>query len=179
MASPSAGQLETASAPSTNGHQPAYPVLMSHLMKPNLTVTQAWLVVDRRAKTVTIRLSLPLNNLSLNGYSHGFAELDVPLGWRVRVVFHNHNRVVAGGLMVVHPQDIVRGTNATPALRGAAMPDIVTGIQAGQSAIFEFTAVRSGNYVLESALTASSGSWIWFVVTAANGQPVVKTRVST
>ncbi|WDL97495.1 sulfocyanin-like copper-binding protein [Alicyclobacillus sp. ALC3] len=142
----------------------------------NTRLSTSWLQTNVATKTVTLLVSLNANNLSLNGYSHGFADIDVPVGWHVTVKFTNKNGLVPGSLMVVKPSALVSGKHASAALQGAATALPYQGIGLNQSQSFSFLADKAGTYLLWSAPTAGSGTWMWFRVVANSSSPVVKVK---
>lgn len=142
----------------------------------NTRLSGSWLHTNVATKSVTLSVSLNANNLSLNGYSHGFADVDVPMGWHVTVNFTNKNSLVPGSLMVVKPSALVSGKYVAAALHGAATKLPYQGIGLNQSQSFSFVADKAGTYLLWSAPTAGSGTWMWFRVISNITAPVVKVK---
>lgn len=139
-------------------------------------LTHSWMQPDASAKTVVIAVILNANELSMNGFSHGFAEVDIPVGWQVTVNFTNKNNVLPGGLMVVAPSAVVSTKHVLPVFAGAAMKQPYQGIGLNQSASFTFSADKPGTYVLWSAPSGVSGTWLWFNVVKGSTTPVVKVK---
>lgn len=143
----------------------------------NDALTSKWMQVDSNSHAVTIVVTIPVDNLSLNGFNNGFADITVPQGWRVSIQFHNQNPVVAGSIAIVNAKDMTKGSEVQPALAGGAMPNYQSGIPAGESSSFSFVTSTQGTYVIESPLSWASGTWLWFDVTNTNGsRPSVATR---
>ena len=136
------------------------------------SLTQKWLKTDTTTHFVTVFLTLPANGLGLNGYYNGFAEIDVPVGWKVTLSFRDENSDISGKLAVVFPQNVGKGT-VSPAISGAVGSSANS---TSRPTTLTFTPSKTGNYVVESVPTAASGSWLWFVVTPKSTTPQVKLR---
>lgn len=157
----------------TNGEQLVVPKHVASAFAPSSALTSSWLKSDAQQKTVALTVTLAANQLALNGYSHGFAEVDVPAGWTVTVRFKNNNSILPGGLMVVKPADLVSAKKVSPAIAGATMKQPYQGIGLNQTETFSFQTGTPGSYVLESVPSAVSGTWMWFEVTSQSGVPAV------
>jgi Sulfocyanin (SoxE) domain len=102
-----------------------------------------FLSVDAQRHRVTITLIASYdgenNGFNFDGYSR-YLMWTVPKGWTVRVVCTNH-----GALR--HSCAVVQGANsATPAFRGAEIPQPQIGLASGHTARFTFRASRKGVY---------------------------------
>jgi hypothetical protein len=102
-----------------------------------------FLSVDAQRHRVTITLIAGYdgenNGFNFDGYSQ-YLMWTVPKGWTVRVVCTNH-----GALR--HSCAVVKGPNtATPAFRGAEIPQAQLGLLTGHTARFTFRATRTGVY---------------------------------
>jgi hypothetical protein len=142
----------------------------------NATLTSSWLKTDVSKQQVTIDLTTPVNNLSLNGYSNGYANIVVPVNWKVTVNYTNKNQVVREGLAVVKHSDVIKGTQAKVAFTGAQTPDYLHGAPPSTMQTFTFTPAQTGKYVIEAVQTGQSGTWLWFTVSSAATQPSVQTK---
>ncbi|QSO49356.1 hypothetical protein [Alicyclobacillus mengziensis] len=136
------------------------------------SLTQKWLKTDTTSHFVTVFLTLPANGLALNGYYNGFAEIDVPVGWKVTLSFRDENPDISGNLAVVLPHYVGQRT-VSPAISGALGSSANS---TTEPTTLTFTPTKTGNYVVESVPTAASGSWLWFVVTPKSETPQVKLR---
>jgi hypothetical protein len=139
-------------------------------------LTSNWIKAASSKHAVIIQLQTPVNNLSINGYSHGFAKIIIPLNWNVTIHFKNANQVIREGIVVTSHANIAKGTKASPVFTGAATSDYLHGTPPNGTRTFTFTPTKTGNYVIESVQTGQSGTWLWFIVSAAATQPVVETR---
>lgn len=167
----------TAGQGTTNGAKLVVPNHIASEFTPSQSLTDNWIQSDTQKQTVTLSVTLNANQLALNGYSQGFAEVDIPTGWQVTVHFKNNNSILPGGLMVVQPADVVSSKKAVPVFSGATMKQPYQGIGLHQTATFSFQTGSPGNYVLESAPSAVSGTWLWFVVTPKQSKaPTVLVR---
>jgi len=176
-AGPTTGQSAGNEAPNNGTSVVNNVPAKSGVFHTNAALTSKWMQVDSSSHAVTLDLTIPVDNLSLNGFNNGFADITVPQGWHVIIQFHNQNPVVAGSIAVVNVRDMTKGSDVQPALAGAAMPNYQSGIPAGESSSFSFVTSTQGTYVIESPLSWASGTWLWFDVTNTKGSnPRVATR---
>ncbi len=122
-----------------------------------------------QAHTVAVTLvagqTQAASGFNFNGYAAGDLTLTVPLGWTVRIVFEN-----AGPLphsVAVLPYSRRQPAEARrPAFRGAATPDLVSGLPRGAQATFSFLASRPGTYELACGVSghAAAGMWDYLIV---------------
>ena len=134
-----------------------------------------FVAVDARARTVALTLVAGYdqenNGFNFDGYGRGELLIAVPVGWRVRVTCENHS----GGR---HSCDVVPGPmTATPAFRGASVPDPVLGLNPGSKATFSFVASRAGSYRLASVVPGDEEARLWDVLEVTRGgAPSVSAR---
>ncbi|KPV43754.1 hypothetical protein AN477_10185 [Alicyclobacillus ferrooxydans] len=140
------------------------------------TETKKWLNSNPATKSVTVTITIPANGLSLNGYYHGFAAIEVPVGWKMTVNLQNHNPDVDGRLAVVTPNDVTRGSNIIPAVPGGEMTNSTSSNGSSGVQTMQFTPTKAGNYLIESVSAGMSGSWLWLIVSPNASQPTVKLK---
>lgn len=130
-----------------------------------------FLAVDARRRRVTITLIASYDGensgFNFDGYSR-FLMWTVPRGWTVRVVCENR-----GPLR--HSCAVVNGPDTTqPAFRGAAVPQPVRGLQAGQTASFTFRASRTGVFRFACLVPGHEGARMYDVLKITRrGKPSV------
>jgi Sulfocyanin (SoxE) domain len=125
-----------------------------------------FLAVDAHRHRVTITLIASYDGenggFNFDGYSR-FLMWTVPRGWTVRVVCKNQ-----GPLR--HSCAVVRNVDSTkPAFRGAAIPDPVRGLYAGQTARFTFRATRTGVYRFACLVPGHEVARMWDVFKVTRG----------
>ena len=132
------------------------------------------LAADASAKRVTFDMVAGYNGansgLNFNGYFSGDLEIDVPQGWSVTITCSNkgplnHSCAVAADEAA-----------SQPLFTGAATPNPVTGLPAGQQASFKFTPDRTGSFRIACLVPGHEpeGMWITFKV-VASGSPAAYT----
>jgi len=142
-------------------------------------ITEAdFLKLGSKPKTASITLVATFNEtnngMNFNGYSHGNAVYTIPLGWTVEVTFINPSPVPHSAILV--EREMLRKAQVgEPALKGASLPNPITGISAGK-ATFAFAASEPGEYGLACGIPTHSmgGHWIAFNVSAKAKVPTLK-----
>lgn len=144
-----------------------------------------WMKVDKSARTVSADVEAgktPDNNhWNFNGYYNGNATITVPVGYKVRIQFTNHDPAVPHSIGV----DSRTGdfpptfTNPQPVFRGAISSNPTDPTKAtapGKSETISFTADKPGRYSLVCYQPghAAAGMWVHFVV-SQEGQAGVST----
>lgn len=99
-------------------------------------------LIDQASRTV--QLNLVITESSFNGYSTGQMTVRVPRGWRVDVYCNNQASTPRSCAVVSG------ATSSAPAFSGAASPDQMAGLPAGEAASFGFVAKTVGSYRLAS-----------------------------
>jgi FtsP/CotA-like multicopper oxidase with cupredoxin domain len=125
-----------------------------------------FLAVDAQRHRVTITLiaSYDATNAGFNfdGYSR-YLMWTVPRGWTVRVVCKNR-----GPLR--HSCAVVQGAGVSrPAFRGAATPQPLLGLDAGQTARFAFRASRTGVFRFACLVPGHEDARMWDVLKITRG----------
>jgi sulfocyanin SoxE-like protein len=134
-----------------------------------------FLSVDTRSRTVALTLVAGWDGenqgFNFDGYGRGELLVTVPLGWRVRVSCVNR-----GGMR--HSCAVVPGPmTATPAFRGASVPDPVQGLDPGSKAAFSFVASRAGSFRLASIVPGDEEARLWDVLEVARvAKPSISAR---
>ncbi len=130
-----------------------------------------FLSTDAHRHRVTITLIASFdgenNGFNFDGYSR-YLMWTVPQGWTVRVVCKNR-----GPLR--HSCAVVDGANsATPAFRGAEIPQPQVGLEAGHSARFSFRASRKGVFRFACLVPGHETARMWDVLKIVrHGRPSV------
>jgi hypothetical protein len=130
-----------------------------------------FLSVDAQRHRVTITLIASYdgenNGFNFDGYSQ-YLMWTVPKGWTVHVVCKNR-----GPLR--HSCAVVKGANsATPAFRGAEIPEPQLGLLAGHTASFTFPAGRTGVYRFACLVPGHETARMWDVLKIVrHGRPSV------
>jgi len=136
---------------------------------------QRFMSVDTRSRTVALTLVAGYDSenqgFNFDGYGRGELLVTVPVGWRVRVACENR-----GGMR--HSCAVVPGPmTATPAFRGASVPDPVQGLDPGSQAAFSFVASRAGSYRLASIVPGDEEARLWDVLEVARvARPSISAR---
>lgn len=167
--------VATNTAQSASNTQRGYQAFQSDKYTSAPSLTKQWMKTNETTHSVTVNLSVLPNGLSLNGYYHGFAEIEVPVGWAVTLSFHNKNPDMVGKLAVVSPKDIFRAS-VPSAIEGTVVNDTPAGNSSAGGMTMQFTPKKAGVYVVESVPTVVSGTWLWFVVNSKATNPEVKLR---
>jgi hypothetical protein len=104
--------------------------------------------------------------MNFNGYSHGKAIIEVPLGTKVEVTFINPSPVPHSAIVIDQP-DAKKLQVAEPFFTGGATPKHLMGQTMGKSQ-FSFTADEAGDYALACGFPshAVAGHWIALKVNA-------------
>jgi sulfocyanin len=130
----------------------------------------SWVAIDAAGKKVTFDVIAGWNSnnsaLNFNGYFAGDATIVVPVGWTAVFNFGNADAGLPHSLVVVNPY----ASGNLPAMAGrdqVAIPRAYTrnpesGIAAGETDNFQFTAAAAGDYDLICGALghAQSGMWI-------------------
>ena len=173
-----------ASAIHLHGHSrrknPTSPHLAAGLKRELIEgITEAdFLRLGDKPKTVRITLvaSFTADNsgMNFNGYSRGAAVYTIPVGWEVEVTFINPSPVPHSAILV-EVEMLRRQRLGDPAIKGAAIPNPVSGISSGK-AVFRFIASEPGNYGLACGIPphASSGHWIALKISETAKTPTLK-----
>ena len=132
------------------------------------------LVADPSAKTVSLNLVAGYNGansgLNFDGYFSGDLEIDVAQGWSVTIICSNKGPLN-------HSCAVTADEAASqPLFAGAATPNPVSGLGAGQQASFKFTPDRTGTFRIACLVPGHEpeGMWITFKV-VASGSPAAYT----
>jgi hypothetical protein len=111
------------------------------------------------------------NGFNFDGYGRGELLVTVPLGWRVRVSCVNRGGMRHSCAVVSAPM------TATPAFRGASVPDPVQGLDPGSKAAFSFVASRAGSFRLASIVPGDEEARLWDVLEVARvAKPSISAR---
>jgi hypothetical protein len=134
-----------------------------------------FLHVDAARKTANVTLVAAYNGenngFNFDGYGRGELLVSVPKGWRVRVTCTNR-----GGMD--HSCAVVRGPmTATPAFKGATIPNPITGIPRGTTESFSFIASRIGSYRFACLVPGHEEARMWDVLEVTRGgRPTISAR---
>ncbi len=138
-----------------------------HTVEPNGTFTAPiFLAQDAEKKEATLHIVATFDKsnygMNFNGWSKGEGGYDIPMGWKVKVVFCN-NSAVPHSLIVVDADDTTKvNLGDEPYFTGASTPSPIKGTT---SAIenFEFTADEAGKYAFACGFPthAANGHWIY------------------
>lgn len=136
----------------------------------------SWNSAAHTAKlTLVAGLTGALGGFNFNGYGNGKMVVSIPRGYHVTVTFSNKTAVPHSAVITSYA-----ARNATInfplAFPGASLPNAQTGITAGKTAQFSFTASKTGTYAIVCAVPghAEQGMWDVFKVTSG-GQPSLTT----
>ncbi len=138
------------------------------------TIAVPWLRVDAATKTVDLTLSAGSNSVNgyanFNGYANGQMTIQVPLGYRVNVMFNNKGGIpFEFGVYNQFQQLAFQGAGVSvPAM----LANAGAGVFPGQSATWHFTASKVGSYRIENLLDRidqqtrpeNFGMWVRFDV---------------
>lgn len=138
--------------------------------KYNPAAAPLYFSFDSASKTVKFTLVAGYNSsnngMNFDGFSEGVLVIDIPTGWTANVTCRNKassNQSCA----------LVDGPGATqPSIPGAGTPKPQSGLPAGQSAAFSFTAPSPGEYRLSCLVPGheDAGMWVTLVV-ISSGSP--------
>ncbi|UOF89834.1 hypothetical protein LSG31_18460 [Fodinisporobacter ferrooxydans] len=146
----------------------------------------SWFQVDQASQTVTMKVIGGYNSsnsyMNFNGASHGQIEIDIPVGYHVKIDFENKSGI---------PQDIgIYDGNRKLAFKGAGdsisaiQGNAGAGVMPGDSQTYKFDAAQAGTYRLASMLYyfpndrqrhQDLGMWAVFKV-VDGGQPSVQIK---
>lgn len=138
------------------------------------SLTKKWMQIDTSAHSLTVSVVLSGENLSLDGYYHGFAEIEIPVGWKVHFSFTDQNPNLSGKFAIVKPRDMEL-SHVTPAFSGAITPNISNNKPA---IIFQIRPLQSGTYKVEFISLAPEGAWLWLYVNSQSDTPEMKVKHS-
>ena len=129
--------------------------------------------------TVVARYDDTHSGYNLNGGYYGSHRITVPLGWRVRVAFINHD-VVPHSLGIVREGKLAPVRIEKPALSGAATRAIVSGIPAHARDAFAFQATRPGAYLLACGVPghAAIGGYLRFTISEGATVPTYESSAT-
>jgi Sulfocyanin (SoxE) domain len=134
-----------------------------------------FLHVDSRHRVAAVTLVAGYdrgnNGFNFDGYGRGELLVTVPRGWRVRVTCTNR-------AAIPHSCAVVKGPmTATPAFRGASIPNAVDGLARGRTATFTFLASRTGSYRFACLVPGHEEARMWDVLeVTAGGKPSISAR---
>jgi hypothetical protein len=134
---------------------------------------QQYIHVDNasRSAIVTLIAGHPATDSQFNydGYANGALVLTVPTGWRITIQCLNHGTVPNSCAIVRGPH------NTAPVDLSWSTPDPQRGIDAGQSASFEFTPSTVGSYRIASLVGGNEASGMWLdLEVVSSGRPTLK-----
>lgn len=142
-----------------------------HTAEPNGTFTApVFLAQDAEKKEATLHIVATFDKsnygMNFNGFSKGAAGYDIPVGWKVKVVFCN-NSAVPHSIIVVDAEDASTKINLgeTPYFAGASTPSPIAGTT---SAIekFEFTVDEPGEFAFACGFPTHSANGHWIFLNA-------------
>lgn len=112
--------------------------------------------------------------MNFNGYSHGKANLTIPVGTKVHVIFINPSPVPHSAIVIDRP-DTKKLQIAEPWFPGGATPKHLVGQTMGKSE-FSFTADEAGEYALACGFPshAVAGHWVALTVSAEAKVPTLQ-----
>lgn len=112
--------------------------------------------------------------MNFNGYSHGKANLTIPVGTKVHVTFINPSPVPHSAIVIDRP-DTKKLQIAEPWFPGGATPKHLVGQTMGKSE-FSFTADEAGEYALACGFPshAVAGHWVALTVSAEAKVPTLQ-----
>jgi sulfocyanin len=147
--------------PATAAHQPAG--------------MPRWLVVDAKARTVTLTLTAAytsaVGGFNFNGDARGKMTVSVPVGYRVNVIFTNKSTIPHSAVITAfNKRNSVSGFPLAFPGAGSPKPYDVRGIGKGKTQRFSFVAKKVGTYAIVCAVPshAVSGMWDVFKVTPSS-----------
>lgn len=136
-----------------------------------------WLSWDASTHTATLTLVAGYNTsqsgFNFNGAGQGNMVISVPMGTHVQVAFSNKGALPHSAVITAWSNR--SGTSSFPtAFSGSSSANPTSGIAAGTTQHFSFTADKVGKYALVCAVPghAAAGMWDVFTVTSG-GQPSV------
>ncbi len=141
-----------------------------HTVEPNGTFTAPVFFaqdVEKKEATLHIVATFDKTNygMNFNGYSKGAAGYDIPVGWKVKVIFCN-NSAVPHSVIVVDAEDTSKiNLGETPYFKGASTPSPLAGTT---SAIekFEFTVDEPGEFAFACGFPTHSANGHWIFLNA-------------
>lgn len=141
-----------------------------HTVEPNGTFTApVFLAQDAGKKEATLHIVATFDKsnygMNFNGYSKGAAGYDIPVGWKVKVVFCN-NSAVPHSIIVVDAEDASKiNLGETPYFDGASTPSPISGTTTAIEK-FEFTVDEAGEFAFACGFPTHSanGHWIFLNV---------------
>ena len=154
---------------------------------PQNSQTPSWMTVDAGSKTVEFKIVAAQTDanasLNFNGYAKGDMTLVVPAGWHVKVDFSNNDSSVPHSLVVTAVQKSlpIEVNEKQAAFRGAFTTSPVSGIVAGKTLNFEFSADKAGKYWLVCGVPghAVQGMWDYLEISSSAESPHVNTASGT
>jgi sulfocyanin len=145
--------------------------------RPAPPATGPWLKWDAATHTAALTLIAGYNDaqsgFNFNGAGNGNMVISIPVGARVTVTFSNKGSLPHSA--VVTPWSNRTGTSGFPAaFSGSSSPNPASGITAGTTQHFSFTAVKEGKYAIVCAVPGHAAAGMWDVFTVTHGgQPSV------
>ena len=139
--------------------------------------TGPWLSWDASTHTATLTLIAGYNNtqsgFNFNGAGKGNMMISVPAGTHVQVTFSNKGSLPHSA--VITSWSNRSGTGSFPtAFSGSSSPNPASGITAGTTQHFSFTAAKEGTYALVCSVPGHAAAGMWDVFTVTHGgQPSV------
>jgi sulfocyanin len=152
-----------------------------HSHAPQNGQSPSWMTVDAGSQTVEFKIVAAQTNanssLNFNGYAKGDMTLVVPVGWHVKIDFSNNDSSVPHSLVVMAVQKSlpIEVNEKQAAFDGASTNSPVSGIVAGKTLNFEFTANKAGKYWLICGVPghAVQGMWDYLEVSSSANSPHV------
>lgn len=122
-----------------------------------------WLSADAAKKVATLRLLAAYNGsyggFNFNGYAKGQVLVEIPLGWRVRVLCVNDSSALR------HSCAIVRGVGTTePAFADSVSRNAQVGVPPHRSTTFSFVAARVGSFRIACLVPGHEVAGMWDVL---------------
>jgi len=139
--------------------------------------TGPWLKWDAATHTAALTLVAGYNDtqsgFNFNGAGKGNMTISVPEGAQVKVTFSNKGALPHSAVFTSWGNR-TSTSNFPVAFSGSSSPNPASGITAGTTQHFSFTAVKAGQYAIVCAVPghAAAGMWDVFNVTSG-GQPSV------
>lgn len=134
--------------------------------------TLTWLVINAKARAVTLTLIAGYNNalssFNFDGYGNGKMVISVPRGYRVKVVFSNKAQFPHSAVFT--PFAAKDRQDGYPlAFKGSASPDPTDGLLAGSTQRFSFVASKTGTYALVCGVPGHEPIGMWDVLKVTSG----------
>ena len=142
-------------------------------------IDSAWLKFDRSAKTVQFQLIAALTGLNgglnFNGFREGDLTVVVPVRWKMRVDFYNHDGVLPHSAEVIKAEFPLPPGPVDPAIPGAVTLQLGSGVVSEGRDDMRFVAEPAGEYVFFCAVPGHgmAGMWIRLRISADAAEPAM------